>query len=204
MTDVRPSGSACRFGAKLPRAGILVCLLAGCSGRQLTAWNSIAARPHEPTSMVMTLTPSIMAELEHGEQYGMLARVYFFNGEDPTPVKVDGRLSFVAYDRSKPGQNRPPDGTYSVSREEMPKHLRKDVLGPAYVCWLPFNSGRDTQVVVQSRFHSHQERELVSRIVTIDLKPTVRIDQVARRAGSPRSVDASTDEQPIVPVNYEN
>jgi hypothetical protein len=160
----------------------------GCAARRELWLRAIGPRPQEPTSMVVTVSPSMMFELGKGEQRGMLSRVYFFRGDDPVPVKVSGELTFVAYDTKKGDSNRPPDGVYTVSADSLGQHYRKDVVGPSYVCWLGYEPQQETQILVQARFRSSQKTELVGKVVSVDLQPTIRIDRVARAAGGAAQV----------------
>ena len=139
----------------------------------------------KPTRMVLLLAPAPVKDNGHGPHQGILCRVYFFAGAEPTPMKVKGDLAFSAYDRSKPLEKRPPDGLYEIPADRLPSHLRKDIVGDSYLFWLPFQSPDATGAIVQGRFETAKGHEVVSSIVSVDLMPTGSVEHTSAATASP-------------------
>ena len=92
-------------------------------------------------------------------------------------------------------EKRPPDGLYEIPADHLPSHLRKDIVGDSYLFWLPFQEPSATSVVVQGRFETAKGREVVSSIVSVDLKPTGSVEHTSASAASPsrQPMPKSTD-----------
>lgn len=133
--------------------------------------------------MVVVLTPSRMEEHGQGSRQGMLCRVYFFHGEDPIPVRAKGDLVFTAFDHSRGGKNREPDGKYEIKADELASHLRKDIVGDSYLFWFPYEPMQKTQVSLQGTFQSTSGPEVQSGVVAMEMLPAVQ--NVAQNSPAP-------------------
>ncbi|MFO0944699.1 MAG: hypothetical protein U1D30_01940 [Planctomycetota bacterium] len=152
---------------------LLVTTLAGCASSPPALVEKIPFLPQkEPDRMVVVLSPSRMEELGQGSRQGMLCRVYFFHGEDPVPVRAKGDLVFTAYDQSKGGKNREPDGKYEIKAEELASHLRKDIVGDSYLFWLPYEPTAKTQMSLQGRFNPPGREEFSSGVIAMEMVPS--------------------------------
>lgn len=197
MTDNRSKAVA------LAMLSLALCAFSGCA--TTSAWTMVAKpwkKHHPPTRMVLMVTPSPVEGPGFKVHNGLICRAYFFAGKDAEPVQLKGGdIVFTAYDRSNPDPQQP-DGLYEIPESDMPKHLRKDIVGDSYVFWLPFNSDAASHVLVQGELKLPNGEVITSSAVSVELNsqsPLHGFSQSERKSSYLRTYQERI--QPKLPQN---
>jgi len=112
-------------------------------------WEKIKRRPNR---LIVSASPNYIEKDGFPFHQGLFVRAHFFINDDPITMQADGEMTFTVYDKAKNGETPTPVGLYRISNEDMPKHLRKDIVGDSYVFWLPYEPETPTQMVVNASF----------------------------------------------------
>jgi hypothetical protein len=157
----------------------MTALACGCAGSGPKHHLALfGKRKQQPTRMVLLISPSRAEDAVTPAQQGMMCRAYFFAGENPHPVEVDGDVAFTAYDRANPDINRKPDGVFQIPADRLPSHLRRDIVGNSYLFWLPYEPADSTQMLVQGKLQLSKRDALTSSVVSVDLSPAVSAKEI--------------------------
>jgi hypothetical protein len=185
----------------------LALVVCGCATSGSSDRFSALKRPAKPNRMVLLASASQMENNGQAPEPGMLCRIYFFEGSNPNPVKVSGDFELTAIDRSLPAAAGKPHGVYRVPAEQLPQHLRKDIVGNSYLFWLPYQPKQKTQLVVQGRFRSSKGADVVTSLTSVDLAPSLSVEALARTVGPTGEAVAqygSTRIPQVVPIDRAN
>ena len=142
-------------GANTTLASLLImgCLSVGCAGLPLETTGKPKSPPKKmgtPTQIVLTANACWMQVTETRGQSGFFCRMYFFDGDDPVPISINGELNVVAFDAAKDGSPEKPQGVYTVKSEEMNRHYRPDIVGDAYAFWFQYHTTEPVDLQVQA------------------------------------------------------
>lgn len=180
---------------------ILACLtpLGGCvhTGTLLHLSHKMKPAP-TPTRVLLMLTPSSAESHGRHLMQGIMCRAYFFVGENPHPVLVDGDVTLAAYDRSQMEEG--PKGLYVIPADRLKSHLRSDIIGDSYVFWLPYVVSDPMQVVVQAKYRAPEGDELISGMTSLEMRPIPNAAPVpdTAQAEKPQKTQAvASKQQPV-------
>lgn len=121
------------------------------------------------THHLLTLTPAPVDNGDGTVGEGVLARVYFFSGSDPNPVRVAGDVQLTLFELTQPvTADRAADGKYNISASELSKHQRRDIIGNTYVFILPYRVQQSTRALVKAVFNGENGSQEASSTVTIE------------------------------------
>lgn len=174
--------------------------LAGCTWNQSFLHLPSFGKAPTPTRMVMTCSEIPLESDGKPVHQGMLCRVYFFAGDGAYPVPANGALSFKMIDPVKGGPGRTPDGIYTVSAEEMPLHLRRDIVGDSYVFWLPYEPEMKTKVSLEASFTPHHQTQPVLGLVAVELNPVAAKEGLAKIPPKPNARIMGMSARTVPPV----
>jgi hypothetical protein len=150
----------------------VLCASLGCTLTSELVSKTTAWLPAQyPTRMVLVVNQTRMDENGSASHQGMLCRAYFFHEDDPVPVKPVGDLVFTAYDQSRQGENRPPEGLYEISEADLPNHLRPDIVGASYLFWFPYEPAQKTQMAIQGKLTLPNKQVVSSGVVALEMLP---------------------------------
>ena len=169
--------------------------LMGCATDGLQRWNVVSRlRGARPDRLVVTASSSPLEDSNGQRHQGMLCRLYFFDGDDPQPVRVKGDLDLTAVDSKK--RSDVPKAKYAVPADKLASHLRKDLVGDSYLFWLPSPDQEPGRVLVRACFRPAGKRvkpqdALYSKTVTVDLEGEMAIAESREKVGSDLQVQWS-------------
>jgi hypothetical protein len=136
-------------------------------------WESMQRRPNR---LIVSVAPNFIEKDGFPFHQGMYVRVHFFLNDEPLTMVAEGEMTFVAYDKSKNGDplaggDLQPVGVYRIAADELPKHLRKDIIGDSYIFWLPYEPETPTQMVVNASFKPKYGEPFTSEPSVVHLTP---------------------------------
>lgn len=155
----------------------LTAACAGCTSTSMTTaimekWDSIKRRPNR---MIVSVAPNYIEKDGFPFHQGMYVRAHFFLNDEPVTMPAEGEMTFIAYDKSKgdptDGTNPTPVGVYRITKDELPKHQRKDIIGDSYIFWLPYEPSGPTQMVVNANFKPKYGEAFTSEPSIVHLTP---------------------------------
>jgi hypothetical protein len=151
----------------------LAATLVGCATPSVEVFKHTYEKlKRRPNRLIVSVAPNYIEKDGFPYHQGLLVRVHFFLNEEPIPMRAEGTIRFVAYDKSKMGDGEPePVGIYVIKPEDLPKHLRKDIIGESYVFWLPYEPAAPTQVVVNASFQPTYGDLISTEPSTVHLSP---------------------------------
>lgn len=117
-------------------------------------WRNDEPRIGAPRSMVTTWTDAVRQQQGAPSERGFGGRIFFYEYDESTPIKVDGQLVVYAYDETNrvPTDARPTK-RYVFPAEQFARHESTSEMGVSYSVWLPWdNSGPQTEVSLIARF----------------------------------------------------
>ncbi len=108
-----------------------------------------------PVRVADTWSTTVLHQAGEGAQRGFGGRVYFYDGRDSKPIRVEGQLVVYAFDEAgrKPSDNQP-TRRYVFPPEQFKLHESNSELGPSYSFWLPWDGvdGVQSDVSLIARF----------------------------------------------------
>jgi hypothetical protein len=149
-------------------------LLTGCVATPKLSLDARQWLLRPPTRMAIGVTPNHLERDGMPFHQGMFCRIHFFVEEEPVPVAADGDLQILAFDRGKNGDDPTPVGQYVITAAEIDKHRRKDMIGDAYVFWLPYEPEKSTQMLVSATFKPKNGNPFSASPTVLHLTPLKR------------------------------
>ena len=164
-----------------------------------------APRKHgDPNQIVLTANPCWLQDADKPTHTGLFCRMYFFDGNDPIPLSINGELQVIAYDAAKEGSPEKPQGIYKVATEELGRHYRPDVVGDSYVFWFHYQTTEVADLQIQATLKLKNGKEVTSGWVKIQLDPEAISAEDAMAKMSSRKVGASRPSLTYVPQGNSN
>ncbi|QDU89976.1 hypothetical protein Pla175_33750 [Pirellulimonas nuda] len=108
-----------------------------------------------PIRIADTWTTTVLQQQGSDAQRGFGGRVYFYDGRESKPIRVDGQLVVYAFDEAgrKPADNQP-TRRYVFPPDQFKLHESDSDLGPSYSFWLPWDGvdGVQSEISLIARF----------------------------------------------------
>jgi hypothetical protein len=129
-------------------------------------WFAKDEEPAVPDRMMIVWTDTILHQPQKPGVRGFGGRVFFYSGNETTPVKVDGSLTIYAYDNDNlDSDSTRPERKFVFTGEQFEKHMSYTDLGPSYSIWLPWDEvgGEGRQLSLVSRFDGTSGGVVISK-----------------------------------------
>jgi hypothetical protein len=97
---------------------------------------------------------------------GFGGRIYFYRGQQPEPIKVDGGLVVYAFDSDSPrSSSTKPEKKYVFTADQFAEHMSHTEMGPSYSVWLPWDQigGPNRKLSLIARFEGRQGGVVLSK-----------------------------------------
>ncbi|TWT67015.1 hypothetical protein Pla123a_44440 [Posidoniimonas polymericola] len=167
-------------------------------------WRDDEPRAGAPRSMVATWTDAVRQQPGEQSERGFGGRIFFYEHDESSPIKVDGQLVVYAFDETGrlPTDNRPTK-RYVFPAEQFSKHESSSELGVSYSFWLPWDhsGGAQTEVSLIARFEPTSGGTLVVSEQTRQRLPGVMDGAVETMIAGQETPNADQP-QGVRPVSY--
>ncbi|QDT05531.1 hypothetical protein K227x_39310 [Rubripirellula lacrimiformis] len=108
-----------------------------------------------PTRMMVMWADTILHQPQQPGVRGFGGRIYFYNGQDADPVKVDGGLAVYAFDANDlTPQSTKPKRKFVFTADQFAEHMSQTSMGTSYSVWCPWDEvgGYNEQLSLIVRF----------------------------------------------------
>ncbi len=168
-----------RFVAGRVAIAVFACLaisVAGCQffrdagPRKLNPF-ATDSKPEMPDRMMVIWSDTVLHQPQMPGVRGFGGRVYFYRGEEPDPVVVDGGLVVYAFDSDDLSSDATrPEKKYVFTADQLPEHMSHTDLGASYSIWLPWDEigGPNRKLSLVVRFEGREGGVVIS-------KPTMKL-----------------------------
>lgn len=154
--------------------------------------------PQVPDRMMAIWTDTVLHQPQQPGVRGFGGRVYFYRGEKPDPIVVDGGLVVYAFDGDDVSASaNKPEKKYVLTADQFAEHMSYTDLGPSYSVWLPWDEigGPNRQLSLIARFEGRNGGVVLSKPM-VKLLPGVGKYIKDAAAGSPSEVIQAAGQQP--------
>ncbi len=160
---------------------LVALMLAGSTGCQLfpdrPEWSKKLLGKEEevvlPTRMMVMWTDTILHQPHQSGVRGFGARIYFYNDDNPDPVKVDGGLAVYAFDADDLRPKSPkPKRKFVFTADQLAQYMSHTSMGTSYSVWCPWDEvgGYNKQLSLIVRFEGRNGGVVISD-ATVKLLP---------------------------------
>ncbi|KLU05732.1 putative signal peptide protein [Rhodopirellula islandica] len=118
-----------------------------------------------PTRMMVMWADTVLHQPQKPGVRGFGARIYFYNEEDPDPVKVDGGLAVYAFDADDLNPNSAkPKRKFVFTADQFAEHMSNTSMGISYSVWCPWDEvgGFNEQLSLIVRFEGRSGGVVIS------------------------------------------
>ncbi|TWU35947.1 hypothetical protein [Novipirellula artificiosorum] len=129
--------------------------------------------PAVPNRMMVMWTDTVLHQPQQPGVRGFGGRVYFYEGNDPDPVVVDGGLAIYAFDADQINPElAKPERKFVFTADQFAEHMSRTSMGPSYSVWVPWDEvgGVNRQLSLIVRFEGRAGGVVISD-PTIKLLP---------------------------------
>ena len=129
------------------------------------------SKPEMPDRMMVIWSDTVLHQPQMPGVRGFGGRVYFYRGEKPEPVVVDGGLVVYAFDSDDLSSDATrPEKKYVFTADQLPEHMSHTDLGASYSIWLPWDKigGPNRKLSLVVRFEGREGGVVIS-------KPTMKL-----------------------------
>ncbi|TWT82034.1 hypothetical protein CA13_34890 [Planctomycetes bacterium CA13] len=126
-----------------------------------------------PTRMMVIWTDTVLHQPQKPGVRGFGGRIYFYNENDPDPVKVDGGLAVYAFDADDLNPTTAkPERKFVFTADQFAEYMSRTSMGVSYSVWCPWDEvgGYNEQLSLIVRFEGRGGGVVISD-PTIKLLP---------------------------------
>ena len=174
-------------------------MLAGSTGCQLfpdrPEWSTeLFGKDEEavvPTRMMVMWADTVLHQPQKAGVRGFGGRIYFYNEEDPDPVKVDGGLAVYAFDANDLNpKSAKPKRKYVFTADQFADHMSHTSMGTSYSVWCPWDEvgGYNQELSLIVRFEGRGGGVVISD-PTVKLLPGLNRPPGAQASGPNAAAD---------------
>ncbi|WDQ15710.1 hypothetical protein [Rhodopirellula sp. P2] len=178
---------------KMAAAALLVALF-GVAGCQFVpdrpSWSKKLfekeAEAVVPTRMMVMWADTVLHQPQKPGVRGFGARIYFYNEQDPDPVKVDGGLAVYAFDADDLNPNSAkPKRKFVFTADQFAEHMSNTSMGISYSVWCPWDEvgGFNEQLSLIVRFEGRSGGVVISDS-TVKLLPGLNRPSASSKVAS--------------------
>lgn len=129
-------------------------------------WFKPDTEPQVPDRMMAVWSDTILHQPRKPGVRGFGGRIYFYRGQQPEPIEVDGGLVVYAFDSDSPrSSSTKPEKKYVFTADQFAEHMSHTEMGPSYSVWLPWDQigGPNRKLSLIARFEGRQGGVVLSK-----------------------------------------
>ncbi len=122
-----------------------------------------------PDRMMVIWSDTVLHQPQKPGIRGFGGRVYFYRGDEPKPVTVDGGLVVYAFDGDDVSYDATrPEKKYVFTADQFSEHMSHTDMGPSYSVWLPWDEigGPNRRLSLIARFEGRSGGVVISKPMT--------------------------------------